>query len=216
MAAGEAWHNVEVGQVLALSNNAEGDCLFEALSMQLDGAMSSRQLREIAVTYLSDHRQDLEAELFSLGWEMIDSGEIPIPLDGDILIDAVIQTLSDPRSWAGAECLAAISLALNRPIRVFQEDGPTINFPGDGGLLRVLLRFPRFGNRRTHYESVLHWRPGPKPDNCLPNSSEVQPEQRDASTQSESEGTSSVPEVSLVILVGAFLFPQWILQKGAF
>ncbi len=155
--------NVEVGQVLAQTTIAQGDWLFQALSEQLNGEMSSLQLRQMAVNYLSENRAQLGAELLSLGGDMIEQGEIGIPLEGDILTDAVLQVLNNPRTWGGAECLAALSMALNRRIRVYQEDGPTFNFPeGQNGLLRVVLRYPRNGNmRRTHYESVLQWRAVP-------------------------------------------------------
>ncbi|KAK3918388.1 OTU domain-containing protein 4 [Frankliniella fusca] len=191
MAESEAWVNVEVGQVLAQSNYGEGDCLFVALSQQLNGQLSSLQLREMAVQYLAEHREEMQAELYSLGWDMIETGEIPIPLEGDLLLDAVLQTLSNPRTWGGAECLAALSLALNRGIRVYQEDGLTIAFrEGDLPTLKVLLRYPRVGNRRTHYESVLQWRPRPV------NESTHRPALMDASTQTQQLFEShSVPEV---------------------
>ncbi|KAK3918517.1 OTU domain-containing protein 4 [Frankliniella fusca] len=161
---GEAWVDVEFGQVLAETNNGSGDCLFLAISQQLDAQLSPLQLRQMAVEYLSEHRGEMEAELLSLGWEMMDTGDIPIPLeDPELLIDATIQTLTNPHVCA--ECIAALSLRLSREIRVYQERGPTIVFPqGENAGLRILMRFPHGGAakgaaRRTHYESVLSWRP---------------------------------------------------------
>jgi len=161
---GEAWVNVEVGQVLAETNNGNRDCLFVALSHQLEGQFSPLQLRQMAVDYLYAHRAEMEAELLSLGWEMMETGDIPIPLEeNDLLIDATLQTLTNPQIWGGAECIAALSLSLSREIRVYQEGGPTIIFPhGENPQLRILLRYPHgAAERRTHYESVLNWRPGP-------------------------------------------------------
>jgi len=185
MAMAEAWIPVEVGQVLAQTNCGQGDCLFVAISQQLDGEFSSVQLRQMAVEYLSGHRVEMGDDLLSLGWDMIESGEIPIPLEGDILIDAVLQTLSNPSTWGGAECLAALSMALNREIRVYQEEGPTIVFPdGANAALRIILRYPRnAGQRRTHYESVISWRPGPSTTSHAATS--------DASCQTEETATAT-------------------------
>ncbi|KAK3918393.1 Ubiquitin thioesterase otu2 [Frankliniella fusca] len=163
MAAAEAWVPVEVGQVLSQTNNGQGDCLFVAISQQLDGVMSSIALRQMAVAYLTDHREDFFDELLSLGWDMLETGEISCVFEGDLLVDAVLQVLANPWVWGGAECIAALGLALNREIRVYEENGPTITFPrGDDSLppIRLLLRYPLSGGRRlTHYESVLAWRP---------------------------------------------------------
>jgi len=160
MAGAEAWIPVEVGEVLAQTNNGQGDCLFVAISEQLDGQISSLALRQMAVQFLTNHREEFQDELFSLGWEMIESGEIFCELEGDMLVDAVLQVLSNPWTWGGAECIAALGLSPDREIRVYQENGVTINFPrGDEPALRILLRYPRGNNqRRTHYESVIAWR----------------------------------------------------------
>jgi len=190
MASSEAWVQVEVGEVLAQTNNGQGDCLFVAVSEQLDGQISPLALREMAVQFLTEHRQEFQEELLSLGWDMLESREICFELEGDLLIDAVLQVLGNPWTWGGAECIAALGLALDREIRVYQENGPTINFPrGDEPPLRILLRYPRGAvQRRTHYESVIAWRP---------QSSTTSARASRVSTSTPTQETDSVHEVNV-------------------
>ncbi|KAK3915238.1 OTU domain-containing protein 3 [Frankliniella fusca] len=189
MAAAQSWVDVDVGLVLSEHNNGQGDCLFVAISQQLDGQMTSIQLRQMAVQFLTQHTEDCLEELLSLGWDMIENNEIPMQLEGDLLIDAVLQTLGNPHTWGGAECIAAISLALNKEIRVYQENGPTFVFPGERNpapALRIVLKYPRGANeRRTLYESVLNWRAEPPPRS-------LNVETRDAESQTNASSTAEV------------------------
>ncbi len=198
MAAAESWVRVEVGEVLAQTNIGQGDFLFVAISEQLDGQFSSLALRQMAVDFLTAHRAEFEEELLSLGWDMEEQGEIGCRLEGDLLIDAVLQTLANPWTWGGAECIAAISLHLNRAIRVYQENGPTIEFPGHEPTVRILLRHPRGGmQRRTHYESVQQWRA--RRPTANQSSSNVQLQANtDASTQTDDPVPAAAPPTSHV------------------
>lgn len=120
------------------------------------------QLRENAVNYMTEFFHDFHAQLLALGWDMVESGEIPPTYGDDELPYMVRNVLRLQWTWGGAESIAALSRLLRRTIIVYQENGASVHFNPitgeDGPALRLLHRFGRDG-RRTHYESILQWDP---------------------------------------------------------
>lgn len=155
--------------MLALGNTSLGNCLFLSLSQQLAGARTPSELREDAVAFMRQHADDFMPQLISLSWDMVTAGELP-PCTSDLpvdqIVEVVLEALARPGTWGGAECIAALARHTRREIRVYQENGPTIVFhhgrpgPTDEAPLRIVHRFGhRAASQRTHYESVLEWRP---------------------------------------------------------
>lgn len=158
MLQSQCWVDVSDGQVLAMSNESIGDCLFRGISHQLQGQYTSWQLRAMAVAYMRDHFDQFHAQLTELGNWMVASGEVPIRLEGNDLPSAALLVLALPWTWGGAECLAALACALGRRIDVYQEGGEVLRFEPPNlsncaAPVRVVHRYGG-GERRTHYESV--------------------------------------------------------------
>lgn len=65
-------------EVRSLPNAGQGDCLFRAISHQLEGSILSPELRQRAVDYMRNNMHEFSAQLLGLGWDMQDSGEIPV------------------------------------------------------------------------------------------------------------------------------------------
>lgn len=150
------------GRIRSLPNNGNGDCLFQALSHQLQGAILAPQLRQDAVNFMSGHLEEFGPQLLGLGWDMVDTGEIAEAQRFSPLLPLLVcDALRLPWTWGGAECIAAVCRMLRRPIIVYQEEADAVHFHPDvveGETLRILHRFGQ-DQRRTHYESVLQWEP---------------------------------------------------------
>lgn len=145
------------GAFLCITNRGEGDCLFQALSQQLE--VSPLALRRAAVSYMRNNLDVFGAQLIELGRSMEVTGEIPYLPEVEIPA-TVLDVLSLPWTWGGAECIAAIASHLQRRIVVYQEDGPSVPFTPHAVLedepLRIMHRFGSRGSsaQRTHYEAI--------------------------------------------------------------
>jgi hypothetical protein len=155
------WVVTNDGECLAVPNFSNGDCLFQALSHQLQGAMSALCLRHTAVQYMRQNLADFVVQLTELGRQMIQSREI-IAADNEELPRVVLDALWLPWTWGGAECIAALARHLRREILVFQEGGPAVPFTPplvDSPRLTIIHRYNRKNPiHRTHYESVIEVR----------------------------------------------------------
>lgn len=162
----------EVGTCVTMNNYARGYSLFIAISLQLNREVSASQLRRDAVSYISNHMDEFLPLLQDLGEAMMENREIPHLLNGQDLSQTVLALLRLPWTWTGAESIVALACQLQRIIRVYQEGGPTLVFAPHGhevisaAPLRITYCYDRRGDGvRTHFESVIEWRP-PRPQTC--------------------------------------------------
>lgn len=150
------------GQVRALPNSGQGDCLFRAVAHQLHlqaygGALfTAPMLRSTAVDHLRANMAMYEPQILSLGLDMEDAGEILLP-NGSVALrnTAILNTLALQQTMAGEESVTALSEALHVTIMVYQPHTDILWYRPNGesrGVVRLL-------RRGMHYESILEWRP---------------------------------------------------------
>ena len=115
---------------------------------------------------MTDNLEDFAPELITLAQDMAEDGEIPVSaMEHHDLATLALSVLRLPWTWGGAECVGALARRFSRRI-VHQEDGQELTFMPPSGVMnlppwRIVHRYgagPR-QSRRTHYESVLLFRP---------------------------------------------------------
>ena len=155
-----------VGDCVTRNTYARGFSLFTAISLQLNREVSASQLRSDAINYISNHMDEFLPLLEELGESMMENREIPLLLLGQDLSQTILALLRLPWTWTGAESIVALASQLRRNIRVYQEGGPTVVFTPHGNEvvsaapLRITYCYDRRGDGlRTHFESVIEWRP---------------------------------------------------------
>ncbi|CAG0898625.1 unnamed protein product [Darwinula stevensoni] len=123
---------------------SDGDCLYNAIRVQLNEVHTVEELRHLAADYIREHRETFQP--FLLDEEHLGEGD---PVHHYCL------NLENTKTWGGQVELQALSGALKCRLEVIQGDAPTLIF-GDDLQTSLILTYHRFiYGLGEHYNAAM-------------------------------------------------------------
>ncbi|KAA0200379.1 hypothetical protein HAZT_HAZT010143 [Hyalella azteca] len=132
----------------------DGNCMYSALSLQLEGSKSMENLRNLASDYMLEHKNDF--------LPFLTDPESGNQLDESAFLDYCHKVASTP-AWGGQPELRALSQVLKRKIEVLQAEGAPMVLGEEFGGEALLLAYYRHSFSLGEHYNSLHRKPTESP-----------------------------------------------------